>query len=396
MNRHFINTDKFFNAYIDDIYALGLEAENEIYVLANQENRPGHLTTDNPFLYVENDVDSILKVISTFQPEDKIFVCWYSGPIAEAIVKSGIKNPLYVYLMGGDFYVDPIEWHVDWLFDKLTRRKIKKAYFPQVKWTRKNPLHWYRIKTDLVKAHQHKVQVKKAYQKKLKEIERIDYIVLPIQDVAEIDLVKRLYPTCHAKHVYGLFDQNFDMASQLCTKSRSEGKWRILFGNSADPTNNYIDGFKYLSKVLPDVEVFTILSYGDENGKKWALEAGEKTFGDDFHPIMDFMPRACYLDFLMDKDAVVMFHNRPQAVGNIMTALVLGKPVFIKKSNAIYDFLKSIGGLPVYDVVDLKKVSLESCINEALKKRENTIKAVEGIYSNRLRLELLKKMLRLE
>lgn len=393
MNRHFINTDKFFNAYIDDIYALGLEAENEIYVLANQENRPGHLTTDNPFLYVENNVDSILKVISTFQPEDKIFVCWYSGPIAEAIIKSGIKNPLYVYLMGGDFYADPMEWHASWLFDKQTLRKIKKAYFPQVKWTRKNPLHWHRIIVDFNIVHQHKVQIKQAYQKKLEEIERIDYIVLPIQDVAEFELVKNLYPTCRAKHKYGLFDQNFDMASLLCTKPRRDGKWRILFGNSADPTNNYIDGFEYLSKVLLDVEVFSILSYGDQNGKKWAMEAGEKAFGEDFYPIVDFMTRADYLDFLMDKDAIVMYHNRQQAVGNIMTALVLGKPVFMKKSNAVYEFLKSTGDLPVYDVVDLKKVSLESCINEALKKRENTIKTVERIYSNRLRLELLKELL---
>ena len=68
------------------------------------------------------------------------------------------------------------------------------------------------------------------------------------------------------------------------------------------------------------------------------MEAGEKkAFGEDFYPIVDFMTRADYLDFLMDKDAVVMFHNRPQAVGNIMTALVLGKPVFIKKSNAIVE-----------------------------------------------------------
>ena len=108
------------------------------------------------------------------------------------------------------------------------------------------------------------------------------------------------------------------------------------------------------------------------------------------------MTRADYLDFLMDKDAVVIFHNRPQAVGNIMTALVLGKPVFIKKSNAIYDFFKSIGGLPIYEVADLKKKSLEYYINEALLKRENTIKAVEGIYSNRLRLDLLKNLLRLK
>lgn len=36
-------------------------------------------------------------------------------------------------------------------------------------------------------------------------------------------------------------------------------------------------------------------------------------------------------------------------------------------------------------MADLKKKSLEYYINEALAKRDNTIKAVEGIYSNRMR-----------
>ena len=391
MNRHFIVPDKFFNTYIEDIYTLGLEHENRIYVV--ETTKQGWLTTNREVQYVENDVDAIKEILCSFQPDDKIFISWYSSTIATAVLQSKIKNRIFVYLMGGDFYAEPIEWHADWLFDKLTLKKIKTTYFPQIKWIRKNPLHWHRIIGDFDRVYKHRTLKKQAYQRKLHEVERIDYIVLPPQAGVELRFVKHLYPTCRAKHAYGVFDQNFDMASQMCATSRREGNWRILFGNSADPTNNYIDGFRHLVKALPNVDVYSILSYGDPIGKEWALEAGREILGEGFHPITEYKPRADYLNFLMDMDAIAMYHNRQQAVGNIMTALVLGKPVFMKRSNIVYGFLKSIGDLPVYDISLLNEQMFVKSISEAQIKRTQTITLIEKLYSNRLRLELLKNLL---
>ncbi|MGN1240165.1 MAG: hypothetical protein ACI4TV_04750, partial [Paludibacteraceae bacterium] len=114
---------------------------------------------------------------------------------------------------------------------------------------------------------------------------------------------------------------------------------------------------------------------------------------DNFYPITEYMPRADYLNFLMDMDAIAMYHNRQQAVGNIMTALVLGKPVFMKRSNIVYGFLKSIGDLPVYDISLLNGQMFVKSISEAQIKRTQTITLIENLYSNRLRLELLKNLL---
>ncbi len=394
MNYHIITQDKFFNGYIEDIYELQLEHDNVFWVQGNPGDQP-FLTTNRPVEYLGIDKDEIIHRLKKLNPNDRLYVSWYCGIVAQAIVESGIKNPLYAYVMGGEFYADPWEWHCSWLYDKQTYAQYKKiGWIPSVKLSRKNPLHWGRIIDDVKLVREWKSQSLTEYEKKQKEIARIDYLVLPKQADGEYDLIKTLYPSLKAKHVYGLFDQNFDLASKLLTKETVSQSYKILLGNSADPTNNHIDALTFIKKeISAQVDVYSILSYGDTVGKNWAIKTGENLFGDHFYPILDYMDRQSYLDFVNSMDVVVMYHNRQQAAGNIMTALVLGKPVFMKSENVVYKMLKNIGVSAVFDIKQISKRPLNEYIKEAKEKRKETAEIIKNIYSKELRLKYLKELL---
>ena len=155
-----------------------------------------------------------------------------------------------------------------------------------------------------------------------------------------------------------------------------------------------MDALTFIKKrIASEIDIYSILSYGDANGRKWAIECGENLFGDHFHPILDYMDRQSYLDFVNSIDVVVMYHNRQQAVGNIMTALVLGKPVFMKSENVVYKMLKNIGVSAVFDIKQISKRPLDEYIKEAKEKRKETAEIIKNIYSKELRLKYLKELL---
>lgn len=396
MNYHIFPQDKFFSSYIEDIYSLHLEDENIFWVLG-ERNDSSFFSTTRIVEYVGNVGELIKERLRILKSTDKLFVSWYCGFIADAIVESGASCKLYVYLMGGEFYNDPPLYHSKWLFDRITYNQLKKHQrIPALKFSRKNPLHWIRLINDIDNFKRSKKQVLRDYEAKLNNVERIDYIVVPKQDVAEIALLKKLYPTMHACHAYGMFDQNFDLAASLQTNhSQDLSSYRLLVGNSADPTNNHADALKYIKRHLGnECQVFTILSYGDKVGKDLANKYGNKYFSSNFHPITEFMDRQQYLSFLNSMDAVIMYHNRQQAVGNIISALVMGKPVFIKSSNVVYDFIKSIGVNTIYDISNLSRENLSRYIEEAQMQRDDTILKIKSVYSKEVRLRCLEELLR--
>ena len=105
------------------------------------------------------------------------------------------------------------------------------------------------------------------------------------------------------------------------------------------------------------------------------------------------MDKVAFVRFMQEMDVVMMFHNRQQAEGNIMTALTLGKPVFMKPLNPQFDMLKRMGVNSVYDVREMHKMDLRETISYAQAHREETMAAIEAEYSDATRLRHLKDLL---
>ena len=92
------------------------------------------------------------------------------------------------------------------------------------------------------------------------------------------------------------------------------------------------------------------------------IKEGKRIFGDIFEPITTFMGRYEYIPFINAIDVFVMYHNRQQACGNIMTAVTLGKPVLMKNCSPICQMIHDQGCSSVYDVADVSFANIEDII----------------------------------
>ena len=393
MNYHIITQDKFFDAYIEDIYNLHQEANNVFWVRGEKGEMPW-LTSKRKVEYLGNEQANYVSKLRALKPGDKLFVSWYDMFIGQAIMDSGIKNKLYVPVMGGDLYAEPFWYHASWLYDSKTLKCLKRnPYYgyPQINWKRR-PKNWGKVYDEICKRNAFMPEQHRLYQQKLQTMKRIDYLVLPKEDIAEYEFVRQLYPGITCEFAPGVYSQNYDAANLVPTKQYQQGEpLNLLVGNSADPSNNYLDAFGWLAKQIKKsarpIRIHTILSYGDKINRDLVIAKGKAIFGDNFVPITSFMNRDEYISFLNSMDMLVMYHNRQQAVGNIMTMITLGKPVLMKGKSPIFQMMKEQGCSSVYDVIKVSLKQSESIVKNAIESRQENADIVRRIYSEETRLE---------
>ena len=399
MNYHIITQDKFFDAYIEDIYKLHQE-ENNVFWVRGEKGELPWLTSRRNVEYIGNDFTKCINKLRTLKPEDKLFVSWYDMFIGQAILDSEIGNELYVFVMGGDLYSEPFWYHANWLFDSKTLRYLKNNVnygYPQINWERR-PKNWKKTYNEICMHNGFLSTQRQLYQKKLQTMKRIDYLVLPKENVAEFEFIRKLYPGITCQFASGEYMQNYDAANTAPSKHYQQGQpINMLVGNSADPTNNYLDAFKWLAKQVKKnsipIQVHTILSYGDEINKDYVISMGKNLFEDGFVPITSYMNREKYISFLNSMDMVIMYHNRQQAVGNIMTAITLGKPVLMKGNSPIYQMMNGQGCSSIYDVTRVSFKHIDYMLKSAIESRTKNAAIVKKIYSEKVRLEDWKKLL---
>ena len=394
MNYHIIPQDKFFYTYIEDIYKIGEEANNVIFVRGNAGDSE-LFQTARPVEYLGYDERHIIERLKVINAEDKLFVSWYDIFIADAIIKSGIRCKVYAYLMGGEFYNDPAEYHDFWTYDSKTRYYIRRNQrqhsvlaFP-FRTIYKLPYYIY-------DSYKHSKVIKEKYQHKLETLKRLDYIVTAYGNTAQIDFIKKLYPTFHAEHAFGGFDQNVDIAQSIKYEfeDKTNKSFTVLLGNSGDPMNNHMDAIKHFRfGRFVDSKIICPLSYGDKEYitfiEKWLTHK----LGSRFIALKTYMKRDDYVKFLSTIDIVVMNHNRQQAFGNILTALCLGKPVFMKKASVVYSLLKDMRLRHVYDINELKHSNVDEIRLQAYRDRDDTIHTISLLFSEEARLANLRNLL---
>ena len=118
----------------------------------------------------------------------------------------------------------------------------------------------------------------------------------------------------------------------------------ILLGNSSSMTNNHLESIRLLEKFdLGKRKLITPLSYGEGYYRKIILKKGMRSFGDHFHPLIEYLDREAYNKYVLSCNITIMNHYRPQALGNIITALWLGSKVYLNKRNIIFTYLTRLG-----------------------------------------------------
>ncbi|HDY7957621.1 TPA: TDP-N-acetylfucosamine:lipid II N-acetylfucosaminyltransferase [Vibrio vulnificus] len=123
-------------------------------------------------------------------------------------------------------------------------------------------------------------------------------------------------------------------------------KVNIQVGNSADPTNNHEQIFNKLCEIdaINKIEkIYCPLSYGNPVYAQGIKDLGKKMFGDNFYPLMDFIPLHEYDSILDDIDIAIFAHERQQAMGNAINLLGRGKKVYMRDDTSSYELFNKLG-----------------------------------------------------
>lgn len=146
---------------------------------------------------------------------------------------------------------------------------------------------------------------------------------------------------------------------QTMNDDKQQRSLRIIVGNSATETNRHIEVFELLSRFQDNVyEVFCPLSYGDERYRDNVIEIGKQMLGNQFHPILDYMDKEDYVEFISKMDVGIFNNDRQQAMGNINMLLNMGKKVYLQVGTSMWNnYIQR--GYRVFNIIELKTCSLE-------------------------------------
>lgn len=289
------------------------------------------------------------------------------------------------------------------LFYKKSIRKIKKADVVILHSTNNKVINWllYLLPKSYAKKCKwivwggdlHNAQLSPEKQKSVPE--RIKRKIIPwfstIATVSEgnYNLAKKNYGAT------GSFVQCFSYPTNIPPKlTDSEQKRKetinILIGNSADPINEHEEVFRKLKsrpEYSEDVKIYCPLSYGNKVYKKEMIELGFKLFGkENFYPLTELLPIEEYNKLLLDIDIAIFNHKRPQALGNTVSLLSLGKRVYACSYTTQWDFFTELG-VHLGDVQELNlKENIDSeknskIINNFFSK-EKLILQLNNLYSS--------------
>lgn len=166
------------------------------------------------------------------------------------------------------------------------------------------------------------------------------YLISPIH--GNIDYLRANYQAI-GKHIES-FIYPSNIYKDYKVPKKNGNTVNIQVGNSADPTNNHLET---LEKLLPfkeqDIAIHVPLSYGNQEYAQKVIKQGQEWFGDKFKPITKLIPFEEYLKLLGSIDIAIFNHRRPQALGNTITLLGLGKTVYVHGDTPQWSFFTDKG-----------------------------------------------------
>lgn len=379
---HLFNDEKFIDSAItlfEEVYP-----NNSIYYVLQSKNEPfKHIRCEKVKPFLIEKVGDENKILNVFE-KNKIDVVFFHGLglKKQRIVNVLDKEVLKVWFIWGyDLY-----WNWKLLKQKMFERETFFFMYGKESKTsfRKNILFNNFTLGLFTQYRNKKIRLPKVLVKKLenqfmsdfyKIVQEVD-IVAPIVP-PEFDYVKRINPKLvFAPFQYGNLENLAIDTSIFDIKDANN----ILIGNSASPTNNHVDAFKQVLKYKQyDQKIIVPLSYGGSpEYLKFVTQKGNDYFGDDFVPILNFMPLNDYKELISSCGFAVFNHKRQEALGNINTMGYYGAKIFLNKESPIFKYFKKLD-IHVFNINGINKYSLGSSLSK--KEIENNRSILYKLYS---------------
>lgn len=228
------------------------------------------------------------------------------------------------------------------------------------------------------------------YELPMELFNKIDYCLTDIHE--DFEFVTS-YTHSNMKEVwynYYSIDETIGELKNQCVEGNN-----ILIGNSCSLECNHLDGFKAAQKNQNDnSEIVVPLSYGEPWLKQLLLKKGKHMFGDRFRPLVEFMPRDEYNKIIKSCSVVIMPHYRPQAFGNVLTALWLGSRVYMSEKSHLYAFFKRIG-VTVFSIEsDIIHAKHPKSLALSVSEREENRRIIALLYDNGVMKNRIREMVK--
>ncbi|NHE56243.1 TDP-N-acetylfucosamine:lipid II N-acetylfucosaminyltransferase [Cyclobacterium plantarum] len=207
-------------------------------------------------------------------------------------------------------------------------------------------------------------------------LKKVDFFS-PVLDI-EFDLFKKFHP----KTTFQFIDWNYLTLEDDIIKG-FEGRVingnNLLFGNSAHPLNNHLDGVKEILRFNFMInKIICPLSYGNKINKNETIKICSNTFGNKFIALTDFMDYESYVGFLLSCKYVFINSIRQVAMGNILLMLYLGSYVILDPINPVYEFFLK-RGIKVYSIHEAVNGNFENIDIESVRTKLLNIWGREAI-----------------
>ena len=191
------------------------------------------------------------------------------------------------------------------------------------------------------------------------------------------------------------YNQNVDAAVDISSRTKLASEPVIVqLGNSAVPSNNHLEALVALSKYKSEnIQVSIPLAYGNLEYQQYITQKARNCLGDKAIPLDGFVPREQYVKNISEVDVAVMFHNRSQALGNCGALIALGKKLYIKRNNVLWDLFANLG-IKCFDANTIESLSFNEFISPLSdKEKSKNISIIKDAFNLNKRLFWLKKLL---
>ena len=358
---HFTIDDKFIDDSVKCFETANL-TENVFYCLKKISCSFEYIKSSKVKQIRIEEAESIIDNLSNF--DIVILHSLYAIP-ADLICKIPSKTKVVWYAWGFDLYGNPypIKPLIQIPRSKLmprTSRIFNSGY-----------LTLKRLKS-MLKHHLIRDQYSSSSAQKMHEaIQRINYFsgVFPV----EHEMLISQCPDYRGKiitHNY-IHPEEFN-ASDINEKATSLGN-NIILGNSASFYCNHIDLLYalYNQTHKRDMKIYCPLSYAGRSFYiKKVIKKGKELFGDNFIPLLDYMPFDEYSKIIQSCNCMILGYYYQAATCNCLTSIWNGVKLFLPKDSMNYIEYKDVEGLEVYSIEDdLNDHNLENVVINDVKKQ---------------------------
>jgi len=215
---------------------------------------------------------------------------------------------------------------------------------------------------------------------RLLTIKRFGYFITNLK--GDFFLAQKFYKV-NGKHLFAFYPISLGSHNESKILNKKQ-VLKILVGNSTDPSNNHKEILNILSKFKnEEIEIYCVLSYGNFiSYREEVIRYGKMVFNEKFIPVLTYMNNHDYNKFIDQIDILVLYHNRQQAVGNIVYFLHSKKKVFIKQGISTCSFLDD-QGISYFFTDTIHELSIDEFSYMEDFQRENNKRIINSLYSEK-------------